>query len=170
MRRLVFVAAIGCRGTTSAPHANEAMPLPGESSAGASASEPNFRLDPDEHPGRLSEDQIEAVMQHARPDVVACYERVLAVSPDAQGTANTIFVIGTDGAVSAAASSGVEPQLARCVDDVVARRVFPPPRGGTVKVGYPFTFARSGGERSTATATDYNMGPSAPRVTCGRRR
>jgi hypothetical protein len=150
------------------------MPLPGETSGGAAVDEPSFRLDPAEHPGRLSEDQIDAVMQHAHPDITACYERVLAASPDVHGTANTIFIIGTDGAVTAAASSGVEPQLARCIDDVVARRVFPPPRGGTVKVRYPFTFTRSGGDSSASTAADYHMSSSAPastsRVTCGRRR
>lgn len=174
MRRLVFVAAVGCQATTNTPQATEPMPLPGETSGGASVVEPSFRLDPHEHPGRLTEDEIDAVLQHAQPDITACYERVLAVAPDAQGTANTIFVIGTDGAVTAAASSGVEPRLARCVDDVVARRVFPPPRGGTVKVRYPFTFARSGGDTSNATASDYRMSSAAPpsraRVTCGRRR
>ena len=173
MRGLVVVAAIGCHGTANTPQASEPMPLPGDAPGGARADEPSFRLDPDEHPGRLSEDEIDAVLQHAQPDVRGCYERVLAVSPDAQGTATTIFVIGTDGAVTAAASSGVEPQLARCVDDVIARRVFPPPRGGTVKVRYPFTFTRSGGEASVS-ATDYHMSGGAPassaRVTCGRRR
>jgi len=173
MRRLVFVAAVGCHATTNTPHSTETMPLPGETSGGASVDEPSFRLDPKEHPGRLSEDEIDAVLQHAQPEVTACYERVLAVSPDVQGTASTIFIIGTDGAVTAAASSGVEPQLARCIDDVVARRVFPPPRGGTVKVRYPFTFTRSGGDTSAATASEYHMSsaapPSAARVTCGRR-
>jgi hypothetical protein len=174
MHRLVFVVAVGCGASTNPRPATEAMPLPGESSGGAAADEPSFRLDPAEHPGRLTENEIDAVIQHAQPEVTACYERVLAVSPDAQGTASTIFVIGTDGAVTAAASSGVEPQLARCVDDVVARRVFPPPRGGTVKVRYPFTFTRSGGDSAGATASDYHMSSSAPassaRVTCGRRR
>lgn len=174
MRRLVFVAAVGCHGTTNTPPANEPMPLPGETSGGASVAEPNFRLDPSEHPGRLTEDEIDAVLQHAQPDITACYERVLAESPDVQGTASTIFVIGTDGAVTAAASSGVEPRLARCVDDVVARRVFPPPRGGTVKIRYPFTFTRAGGAASNATTSEYRMGSAPPasraRVTCGRRR
>ncbi len=174
MRKLVFIAAIGCHATTSAPQATEPMPLPGETS-GASVDEPNFRLDPAEHRGRLTEDEIDAVLQHAQPEVTACYERVLATSPDVQGTASTIFVIGTDGAVTAAASSGVEPQLARCVDDVVARTVFPPPHGGTIKVRYPFRFTRSGGDSSTANASDYRMSSAAPssraaRVTCGRRR
>lgn len=175
MRGLVFaVVVVGCHGTTNRPHATEPMPLPGETSGGASADDPSYRLDPDEHPGRLSEDDIEIVLQHANPDVTACYERVLAVNPDVQGTAHTIFVIGTDGAVTAAASSGVEPQLARCLDDVVARRVFPPPRGGTVKVRYPFTFTRSGGDTSPTTTSDYGVQTAAPasraRVTCGRRR
>jgi hypothetical protein len=175
MRGLVFaVAAVGCHATTNAPRSTEPMPLPGESSGAASVDEPSFRLDPDEHPGRLSEDDIETVLQHAHPDVTACYERVLAVKPDVQGTANTIFVIGSDGAVTAAASSGVEPQLARCIDDVVTRRVFPPPRGGTVKVRYPFTFTRVGGDTSPATTSDYGVSTAAPasrgRVTCGRRR
>ena len=80
----------------------------------------------------------------------------------------------TDGAVAAAASSGVEPPLARCVDDVVTRLVFPPPRGGTLKIRYPFTFARAGGAASTAAASDYQESSAAPtsraRVTCGRRR
>jgi hypothetical protein len=173
MRRLVFVAAVGCHATASTPPASEPMPLPGETS-GASVTDPDFRLDPKEHPGRLSEMEIDVVMQDARPDVIGCYERVLAVSPDVQGTANTIFIIGTDGAVTAAASSGVEPQLARCIDGVVSRRVFPPPRGGTVKVRYPFTFQRttSGGDTSAATASSIHMGAapsSGAQVTCGRR-
>jgi hypothetical protein len=152
------------------------MPLPGETSGGAAAADaPNFRLDPKEHPGRLTEDEIDAVIQHAHPEVAACYDRVLAVSPDVQGTATTIFIIGTDGAVTAAASSGVEPQLARCIDEVVARRVFPPPRGGTVKVRYPFTFTFTRpGDTSAATTSEVGVRPAAPassgaRVTCGRR-
>ena len=172
MRGLALVAAFGCGSSASAPPATETMPLPGEAH-GASVTEPNFRLDPDEHPGRLTEDEIDVVIQHAQPEVIACYQQVLAVAPDVQGTATTIFIIGTDGAVTAAASSGVEPRLARCVDDVVSRRVFPPPRGGTVKVRYPFTFTRSGGGSSTSEA-DYVMRTgapaSSPRVTCGRRR
>ena len=150
------------------------MPLPGESS-GASAIDPNFRLDPKEHPGRLSEMEIDTVLQDANPAVTTCYQQVLAVAPEVQGTATTIFIIGTDGAVTAAASSGVDARLGRCIDGVVARRVFPPPRGGTVKVRYPFTFSRSGGgsEPPAATTSEYHGGMSAPpsttKVTCGRR-
>jgi hypothetical protein len=173
MRAVVLVAALGCQATTNTPHATGPMALPGEASGASSLEEPSFRLDPDEHPGRLTEDQIDTVLQHAHPEITACYERVLAVSPDVQGTANTIFVIGTDGAVTASSSSGVEPQLARCIDGVVGRSVFPPPRGGTVKVRYPFTFTRSGGDTSAASASDYTMSSAAPpstaRVTCGRR-
>lgn len=174
MRRLVLVAAFGCHATSNAPRTTEPMPLPGETSEAAVVDEPNFRVDPKEHPGRLTEVEIDAVLQDANTEVTACYQRVLATSPEAEGTANTIFVIGTDGAVTAAASSGVEPRLARCIDDVIARRVFPPPHGGTMKIRYPFRFTRSGGDASTTTASDYRMSSAAPesraRVTCGRRR
>lgn len=155
------------------------MPLPGETGPSGPADDvPDFRVDHHEHPGQLSEDAIDAVLQLAHPEVTACYENVLTTSPGLRGTANTVFIIGTDGAVIGAASSGIEPRLARCIDDVVSRRHFPPPRGGTVKVRYPFTFqstaASSASDSSAPTSSDRygTRGPTqtSSRVTCGRRR
>ena len=80
MRGLVFVAAAACHATASTPPATEPMPLPGESSGGAAADEPNFRLDPVEHPGRLMEDQIDAVLQYAQPDIMAWKYRKLMMN------------------------------------------------------------------------------------------
>ena len=175
---MLVVIAIGCHTTTGVQHPSEPMPLPGETASHGDAEAPDFRIDPHEHPGRLSEDEIDSVLRLAHPEVTACYEQVLAVSPEVEGTANTIFIIGTDGAVVAAASSGIEPRLARCIDGVIARRVFPPPRGGTLKVRYLFTFQSATPSTSdvatTTTTTTLSSGAAprarAARVTCGGRR
>jgi hypothetical protein len=158
MRTLVILAMVGCGGAaTTGP---TEMPLPGETSPTSGADEPDFRLDPAEHPGKLTEEEIDAVIQAAQPDITGCYERVLATSPEVAGTANTIFIIGSDGRVTAAASSGIDPRLGRCIDDVMSRRTFPPPHGGTIKVRYPFTF----------TSVAKGDGPRETSVTLGRKK
>ena len=173
--RLLLLALIGCGAPAAQPATH--MPLPGETAASSTAHEPDFRVDPDDHPGKLTEDEIDAVMQHLHPSIVGCYEQVLAVAPEVAGVAQTVIVIDRDGKVLAAASSGVEPRLGRCIDGVVGRSQFPPPHGGTLKIRYPFTFHAATDREATdptTTVTDGKRERTAPttssRVTCGRRK
>ena len=169
------MVAVGCGGAATPPATH--MPMPGETAASADVDVPDFRVDEHEHPGKLTEDEIDAVMQHVHPDITACYEQVLAVAPEVAGVAQTVFVIDTDGAVIAAASSGIEPRLGRCIDGVVSRTRFPPPHGGTLKIRYPFTFHAATDREATeatTTVTDGKRERTAPtpasRVTAGRRK
>jgi hypothetical protein len=132
----VVVAIAGCPGGgDKVAKPTEPMPLPGEGSADDDPHQPDYHADPAEHPGVLSQETIESVMRTAHDPISQCYK-----SLEWAGSAMTIFVIGTNGAVTTSATSGVAHELARCMDGVISRLTFPSPEGGTVKVRYPCTF------------------------------
>jgi hypothetical protein len=132
-----FVACLGCPGggdKVATP--TEPMPLPGEGSAADTSNQPDYHADPADHPGVLAADTIESVMRTAHDPIAKCY-----TSPEMGGSSTTMFIIGTNGVVMSSATSGVPHELARCIDQIVSRLVFPSPQGGSVKVRYPCTFA-----------------------------
>jgi outer membrane biosynthesis protein TonB len=70
-----------------------------------------------------------------------CYEKALVASPSLKGTVQVQFFIKPDGTVASAAASGVDPDVATCVANVIRSLAFPKPNGGGgVQVNYPFTF------------------------------
>jgi hypothetical protein len=73
----------------------------------------------------------------------ACYERAWEANHALAGRIDTHFVIGLDGHVTDATATGLPeaPDVAPCVVHVLEQVTFPPPKGGTVTVSYPFTFA-----------------------------
>ena len=74
-----------------------------------------------------------------------CYEKKLLVDPRATGTVSTEFFITPEGTVASAHASGVDPEVAECVADVIKQIEFPKPRGGGgVQVNYPLTFEIAG--------------------------
>ena len=78
--------------------------------------------------------------------ITYCYEKQLLASPGLSGTVVVQFFISPLGKVAQSSASGVQPDVARCVADVVRQIEFPRPKGGGgVQVNYPFTFRPDGG-------------------------
>ncbi len=69
---------------------------------------------------------------HSGEPVRDCYEAVLKVDPDAEGTVTITFVVNPQGAVVSTASqvAGRLPEVGTCVEGMVKRFTFPAPLGG----------------------------------------
>lgn len=92
--------------------------------------------------GSLDRDVIHRVVRSNLSRVKQCYQLELAGAPTLRAKATVQFVIGTSGHVSSASvvrPSGVT-SLDQCLVDVAKRMRFPAPKGGVVKVSYPFVF------------------------------
>ena len=90
--------------------------------------------------GDLDKALIRKVVKGARTKVTYCYEKALVASPSLAGTVTVQFFIKPDGTVASAAASGVDPDVASCVANVIKSLVFEKPKnGGGVQVVYPFT-------------------------------
>ncbi len=75
------------------------------------------------------------------PKITYCYERELLSHPALAGTVTAQFFISPNGSVASARATGVSPEVATCVADVLRGIEFPKPRGGGgVQINYPFTF------------------------------
>jgi hypothetical protein len=75
--------------------------------------------------------------------VKLCYEKQLLANPNIAGKVTVTFTIGTDGRVTAASATGVDPAVSSCVRGVIEKLAFPP-NSMPVEVKYPFIF-KSGG-------------------------
>jgi hypothetical protein len=90
--------------------------------------------------GDLDKALIRKVVKGARTKVTYCYEKALVASPTLAGTVTVQFFIKPDGTVASVAASGVDPDVATCVGNVIKSLVFDKPKsGGGVQVVYPFT-------------------------------
>ncbi len=70
-----------------------------------------------------------------------CYEKQLLAKPTIAGTVQARFFIAANGTVEHSTGSGVDPDVASCVAEVIKNIEFPKPKGGgIVKVNYPFIF------------------------------
>lgn len=77
--------------------------------------------------------------------ITYCYEKQLLAKPGLSGTVSTQFFITPNGNVASSSGSGVDPEVANCVADVIHGIEFPKPKGGGgVQVNYPFTFRPAG--------------------------
>jgi hypothetical protein len=84
---------------------------------------------------------LKAVVRAAGPRFQACYDAALAAKPTLEGTVDTTFVISPDGSVQNAHSTGLDPQVAKCVEDVFFTLRFAPWTGsGTLMTTYPLVF------------------------------
>ncbi|NUP09186.1 MAG: AgmX/PglI C-terminal domain-containing protein [Polyangiaceae bacterium] len=95
----------------------------------------------------LDREAIKKVVQRNVSRVRLCYESALAKQPNLKGKVTTKFVIGPEGKVTAATSSGDIPDQAviDCVSKAFRGMTFPKPSDGKpVTISYPFVFAPTG--------------------------
>lgn len=93
--------------------------------------------------GFLDPSLIQQVIRQALPLIKSCYERQLVLTPTLRARLAAEFVIDTSGNVTSASvrTGSAEPSFDHCVVAVIQRLKFPAPKGGTVKVAYPFVFS-----------------------------
>lgn len=91
--------------------------------------------------GAMDKPSIRARVRAELPAIKACYERALATKPTLTGTVQAQFFISPNGVVAASSASGVDPEVATCVADLIKALEFGKPSGGGgAQVNYPFTF------------------------------
>ncbi len=93
--------------------------------------------------GNLSKAEVLKVIQKNQARISACYERQLMKSPNLSGKLTIAWVIKPNGKVAGVKqvlSSIKDAKLKSCVFGVVKKMRFPKPKGGSVKVKYPFVF------------------------------
>ncbi len=91
--------------------------------------------------GDLDKNVIRRYLRRQLPRIKYCYEKQLLAKPRLQGTVETTFVIGSNGAVTQSTAKGVDPEVSACIADVIKSIQFPKPlSGGMVQVKYPFKF------------------------------
>jgi hypothetical protein len=90
--------------------------------------------------GDLDKAVIHAKVREHRPKLTHCYEQALLAKPALAGTVIVKFFIRPDGKVAAATASGVDPDIASCVADVIKEIEFPKSNSGGAQVSYPFVF------------------------------
>jgi hypothetical protein len=96
--------------------------------------------------GALDKAIIRRYIKRNQQKIQYCYEKELLAKPNLSGTVMTNFLITPNGNVSTANGSGVDPNVANCVADVIRNIEFPKPKGGgNVQVNYPFIFRLGGG-------------------------
>lgn len=96
--------------------------------------------------GAIDRDAVDAAIRARRDELLFCYEReVNAGHPNLGGKIIAAFVIGGSGRASQLAvnsSSMSNPNVERCVLNVLERIQFPQPTGGvSVSIKYPFNFS-----------------------------
>lgn len=91
--------------------------------------------------GDLEKAVIRHTVRDQLPAILACYDAQLPKLPGLRGTVQTQFFITPNGDVAASSGSGLAPEVAACVAEVIKKTTFPKPKGGGgVQVNYPFTF------------------------------
>lgn len=107
--------------------------------------------------GELDKAVIRRYIRRNIQKVQYCYEKQLLVKPTLAGTVSVQFYIAPSGIVMSSTAAGFDPEVARCVADVIKAIVFPKPRSGGVQVNYPFIFHTTG-DTSTAPAAPAGSG------------
>ncbi len=94
--------------------------------------------------GRVSDAVIKRIVLQNWGRMHQCYRKALATAPTLAGHIVVRFVIGQDGTVSQVSAEGSPPSMHEKVAACVARSFyglsFPKPKGGTMRVSYPFRF------------------------------
>lgn len=93
--------------------------------------------------GKLSKAEVLKVIRKNSAKLNSCYERQLIKSPNLSGKLTVSWVIKTNGRVGGVKqllSSIKNAPLKSCVFKVIKKMKFPKPKGGLVKVKYPFVF------------------------------
>ncbi len=94
--------------------------------------------------GRLDPQVIQRVVRLNSGRFIGCYQDGLRSNPSLQGRVAVQFLIGRDGSVATAADTSgsdlADPGVRSCVVRSFYSLSFPSPKGGTVRVIYPFSF------------------------------
>ena len=93
--------------------------------------------------GRLPREVIRRIVRQNYGRMRFCYQQGLASNPNLAGRVSVRFVIGRNGAVSNAASSGsdlADSSVVSCVVRSFYGLSFPEPKDGIVRVVYPMSF------------------------------
>lgn len=100
--------------------------------------------------GTLSKQAIAKVVQANKGAIRYCYESQLTRFPTLRGKVVVDFIIEPSGLVkrvkvptNSLSNKAAAPKVASCLIRFVKRWKFPKPKGGKVRVIYPFTFGRS---------------------------
>ena len=100
--------------------------------------------------GMLSKKQISDVIMRNKGAIRYCYESQLMRYPTLRGKVTVDFIIDTNGRVSKVkvpnntlTQKAAKDKVGRCLIKFISRWRFPKPKGGKVRVIYPFTFGRS---------------------------
>jgi len=91
--------------------------------------------------GQLDKAIIRRYIRRNLQKLQLCYEQELLAAPALAGTVKADFTIGVDGKVTSSTATGVHANVASCVANVIKAIEFPTPKGGVVRVVYPFVFA-----------------------------
>ncbi|HUU02890.1 MAG TPA: AgmX/PglI C-terminal domain-containing protein [Myxococcota bacterium] len=99
--------------------------------------------------GELSRKEIYTVVSRNKGAIRYCYESQLMRYPTLRGQVTVDFIIDIDGSVksvgikkSSLTQATARSNVSRCLMKFIKRWHFPKPRGGKVRVIYPFTFGR----------------------------
>jgi hypothetical protein len=112
---------------------------------GRSAAVPTVSIGQPSAQGDLDKAIIRRYIKRNLQKIQYCYEKELLAKPGLSGTVATQFFITPNGNVASASGSGVDPNVANCVANVIKAIEFPKPKGGGgVQVNYPFTFRPAG--------------------------
>jgi hypothetical protein len=112
---------------------------------GRTAAVPTVSIGQPNAQGDLDKAIIRRYIKRNIQKITYCYEKQLLAKPGLSGTVQTQFFITPNGNVASASGSGVDPEVANCVADVIHGIEFPKPKGGGgVQVNYPFTFRPAG--------------------------
>jgi len=112
---------------------------------GRSAAVPTVSIGQPNAQGDLDKAIIRRYIKRNIQKITYCYEKQLLAKPGLSGTVTTQFFITPNGNVATSSGSGVDPEVANCVADVIHGIEFPKPKGGGgVQVNYPFTFRPAG--------------------------
>ena len=112
---------------------------------GRTAAVPTVSIGQPSANGDLDKAIIRRYIKRNEAKIRFCYEKQLLAKPGLSGTVQAQFFITPNGTVASSSGSGVDPEVASCVADVIHGIEFPKPKGGGgVQVNYPFTFRAAG--------------------------
>lgn len=95
--------------------------------------------------GGLDKEIIRRYIKRNESKLQYCFEKQLLGKPGIQGDIQAQFIIMPNGGVQSSVAKGFDPEVARCVGEVIGAIEFPRPTdGGTVDVNYPLTFHAAG--------------------------
>jgi hypothetical protein len=90
--------------------------------------------------GDMPRELVRRLVRRHHPPLRRCYERVLATRPDLAGEATIRFTIDRVGQVGDATASGLDAEVADCLERVFSQIRFPPDSSGLTRVTIEIEF------------------------------